>query len=124
MLMLLLAETSRNGMPSSSASAWPCSVETARLSSQSHLLPIRILLTPSVACCSTLANQVRISVRGMVSYTMSNLVSPALRSILLCCAGTGLPPPPAPLFPTHPCILGGREIKRTIERPLVRHVVH
>lgn len=61
MLMLLLAETSRNGMPSSSASACPCSTETARFSSQSHLLPIRILLTPSVACCSTFANQVRMS---------------------------------------------------------------
>src|SRR3569833_121506 len=61
MLMLLLAETSRKGMPSSSASAWPRSVDTARFSSQSHLLPIRILFTPSVACCSTLENQVRMS---------------------------------------------------------------
>lgn len=62
MLMLLLAETSRKGMPSSSASCWPLSVETTRFSSQSHLLPMRILLTPSVACCSTFANQVRMSV--------------------------------------------------------------
>lgn len=30
-------------------------------SSQSHLLPIRILLTPSVACCSTFECQVRMS---------------------------------------------------------------
>ena len=51
-------------MPSSSASCWPRSVETARFSSQSHLLPIRILFTPSVACCSTLENQVRMSVGG------------------------------------------------------------
>src|SRR6185295_12108971 len=63
MFLLVFAETSRNGMPSSSARAWPCSVDTARFSSQSHLFPIRILLTPSVACCSTLANQVRISER-------------------------------------------------------------
>ena len=61
MLMLLLAETSRKEMPSSSARAWPFSWETTRLSSQSHLLPIRILLTPSVACCSTFSNQVRMS---------------------------------------------------------------
>ena len=60
--MLLFAETSRKGIPSSSARAWPCSVETARLSSQSHLLPMRILLTPSEACCSTLENQVLMSV--------------------------------------------------------------
>jgi hypothetical protein len=59
--MLLFADTSKKGMPSSSASAWPRSVEMARFSSQSHLLPMRILLTPSVACCSTLENQVRIS---------------------------------------------------------------
>ena len=49
------------GMPSSSASCWPRSTETARFSSQSHLLPIKILFTPSVACCSTLENQVRMS---------------------------------------------------------------
>jgi hypothetical protein len=61
-LMFDLALTSMKGMPSSLASAWPCSVETARFSSQSHLLPMRILLTPSVACCSTLENQVRMSV--------------------------------------------------------------
>lgn len=67
MLMLLLAETSRKGMPSSLARASPCSVETARFSSQSHLLPIRILLTPSVACCSTFANQVRMSVQKFCS---------------------------------------------------------
>jgi hypothetical protein len=60
--MLLFAETSRKGMPSSSARAWPRSVLTARFSSQSHLLPMRILLTPSVACCSTLENQVRMSI--------------------------------------------------------------
>jgi hypothetical protein len=62
MLIFDFADTSRNGMPSSSASAWPCSVETARFSSQSHLLPMRILLTPSEACCSTLENHVRMSV--------------------------------------------------------------
>ena len=59
---LTLAEVSMNLMPSSSASCCPRSVETARFSSQSHLLPIRILLTPSVACCSTLENHVRMSV--------------------------------------------------------------
>lgn len=64
-LMLDLALTSRKGMPSSSARAWPFSVDTTRLSSQSHLLPIRILLTPSVACCSTLENQVRMSAQGL-----------------------------------------------------------
>lgn len=53
-------------MPSSSASCWPRSVETARFSSQSHLLPIRIFLTPSVACCSTFENHVRISVKLFV----------------------------------------------------------
>jgi len=66
-LMFDLAETSMKGMPSSLARAWPCSVETARFSSQSHLLPIRILLTPSVACCSTLENHVRMSVASHVS---------------------------------------------------------
>jgi hypothetical protein len=66
--MLLLAETSRKGMPSSSARAWPCSVDTARFSSQSHLLPMRILLTPSVACCSTLENHVRMSSGLSVVY--------------------------------------------------------
>lgn len=59
--MLLFAETSKNGIPSSSASCCPLSVETARFSSQSHLLPIKILLTPSVACCSTFENHVRMS---------------------------------------------------------------
>ncbi len=59
--MLLFAETSMKGIPSSSASCWPRSTEIARFSSQSHLLPISILLTPSVACCSTLENQVRMS---------------------------------------------------------------
>lgn len=34
------------------------------LSLQSHLLPMRILLTPSDACCSTLACHVRMSERG------------------------------------------------------------
>ena len=52
----------------SSARAWPCSVETARFSSQSHLLPMRILFTPSVACCSTLENQVRMSVNDVSTY--------------------------------------------------------
>lgn len=53
------------GMPSSSARAWPWAVLTARFSSQSHLLPMRILFTPSLACCSTLENQVRMSVLGV-----------------------------------------------------------
>lgn len=61
-LMFDFADTSMKGMPSSSARAWPWAVETARFSSQSHLLPIRILLTPSLACCSTFENQVRMSV--------------------------------------------------------------
>jgi len=61
-LMFDFADTSMKGMPSSSARAWPWAVETARFSSQSHLLPMRILLTPSEACCSTFENQVRMSV--------------------------------------------------------------
>lgn len=67
MLILFLADTSRNGMPSSSASCWPCSVDTALFSSQSHLFPMSILWTPSLACCSTLLNQVRISVNSLIS---------------------------------------------------------
>lgn len=53
-----------NLMPSSAASSRPCSSVTARLSDQSHLLPIRILFTPSEACCSMFACQVRMSAAG------------------------------------------------------------
>lgn len=70
--MLDFAETSRKGIPSSSASCWPRSVETTRLSSQSHLFPIRILFTPSVACCSTLENQVLMSKDQWVNQLSQN----------------------------------------------------
>jgi len=66
-LMFDFAEVSMNGMPSSWASALPCSSETTRFSVQSHLFPIRILWTPSVACCSTFWNHVRISAGKRVS---------------------------------------------------------
>lgn len=56
-----LALVSRNRKPNSSASSLPCSSVTARFSSQSHLLPMRILLTPADACCSICACQVRTS---------------------------------------------------------------
>ena len=59
---LTFAEVSMNLMPSSSASALPCSSVTARLSVQSDLLPMRILLTPSEACCSMFACHVLMSV--------------------------------------------------------------
>ena len=60
-LMLDFADVSMNGIPSSWARALPCSSETTRFSDQSHLFPMRILWTPSVACCSTFWNHVRIS---------------------------------------------------------------
>ena len=50
-----------NVIPSSLARALPCSSVTALLSVQSNLLPMRILFTPSDACCSILECQVRIS---------------------------------------------------------------
>src|SRR5690349_14444688 len=93
MLMLLLAETSRNGMPSSSARAWPCSVETTRFSSQSHLLPIRILLTPSVACCSTFWNQVRMSVKKLVQGFVGGVCG--FKSVGACLLGQGRWPKPS-----------------------------
>ena len=55
------ADVSMKRMLSSSASSRPCSSVTARLSVQSDLLPIRILLTPSEACCSMFECQVRMS---------------------------------------------------------------
>ena len=58
---LIFADVSMKRMPSSSASSQPCSSVTARLSVQSDLLPIRILLTPSEACCSMFECQVRMS---------------------------------------------------------------
>jgi len=58
---LTLADVSMKRMPSSSASSRPCSSVTARLSIQSDLLPIRILLTPSEACCSMFECQVWMS---------------------------------------------------------------
>jgi len=61
------ALVSRNLNPNSSASARPWSSETARFSSQSHLLPIRILLTPEEACCSMLECQVRMSASASAS---------------------------------------------------------
>lgn len=62
MLMLDLADTSRKGIPSSSARACACSVETTRFSCcMSHLFPIRILLTPLGACSSTFEYHARIS---------------------------------------------------------------
>ena len=64
--MFDFAEVSMNGTPSSCASALPCSSETTRFSVQSHLFPMRILWTPSVACCSTFWNHVRMSARTYV----------------------------------------------------------
>jgi hypothetical protein len=58
---LTFAEVSMNLTPSSAASSRPCSSVTARLSVQSHLFPIRILLTPSEACCSMFECHVRMS---------------------------------------------------------------
>mmetsp|Transcript_7998 Transcript_7998/g.32892 ORF Transcript_7998/g.32892 Transcript_7998/m.32892 type:complete len:206 (+) Transcript_7998:252-869(+) len=51
-LVLAFALVSKNGMPNSFASASPCSVEITRFSSASDLFPTKILLTPSLACCS------------------------------------------------------------------------
>ena len=56
-----LADVSINLMPSSRARSRPSSSGTARLSVQSDLLPMRILFTPSEACCSMLACHVRMS---------------------------------------------------------------
>ena len=56
------ADVSMNLIPSSLASSRPCSSVTARFSVQSDLFPMRILLTPSDACCSMLACQVRMSI--------------------------------------------------------------
>ena len=92
-LMFDFAETSMKGMPSSSARAWPWAVLTTRFSSQSHLFPIRILLTPSLACCSTFENQV-----GMSAKT---------RRLARGKRGRGK----------------SHGVKRTIEALLVRHVV-
>ena len=58
---LIFAEVSINLMPSSLASSRPCSSVTARFSVQSDLLPMRILFTPSDACCSIFACHVRMS---------------------------------------------------------------
>src|SRR6266404_6165322 len=58
---LIFADVSMNLTPSSSASSRPWSSETALLSAQSDLLPMRILFTPSEACCSMFACQVRMS---------------------------------------------------------------
>jgi len=60
-LIFAFAEVSMNGIPNSFAKARPCSSDTTRFSLQSHLFPISILWTPSVACCSTFWNQVRMS---------------------------------------------------------------
>jgi hypothetical protein len=57
----ILADVSMNLIPSSFASSRPCSSVTAFLSVQSDLLPMSILFTPSDACCSMFACQVRIS---------------------------------------------------------------
>lgn len=103
-------------MPSSSASCWPFSVETTRFSSQSHLLPMRILLTPSVACCSTFANQVRMSVKGSCQPSHAWGVSTGscgergcgvIRRAELRCRST----------------VGKGEREHTVKRPLVRDVV-
>ena len=67
---LIFAEVSINLMPSSFASSRPCSSVTAFLSVQSDLLPMRILLTPSEACCSMLACQTRISDKVNIKMTV------------------------------------------------------
>jgi hypothetical protein len=60
--MLDLALVSMNLTPNSSASACPWSLLITFFSSMSHLLPTRILLTPSLACCSMFRIQFRMSV--------------------------------------------------------------
>lgn len=57
------ALVSKNLNPNSSARRRPSSSDTARCSSISHLFPIRILLTPSEACCSMFECHVRMSER-------------------------------------------------------------
>ena len=59
---LIFAEVSKNRSPNSSANCFPSSRLTTRFSSQSHLLPMRILLTPGEACCSMFECHVRISI--------------------------------------------------------------
>ena len=59
---LTLADVSMNWIPSSWANSLPCCSVMTRLSFQSDLFPIKILFTPSEACCSMLECHVRISV--------------------------------------------------------------
>jgi len=58
---LTFADVSMNWMPSSWANSLPCCSVMTLLSFQSDLFPIRILFTPSEACCSMLECHVRIS---------------------------------------------------------------
>ena len=48
-LMFLIADVSKNYIPYYSAAYFPSSLVTYLLDSSSHLFPIRILLTPSLA---------------------------------------------------------------------------
>ena len=59
---LTLADVSMNWIPSSWASSLPCCSVMTLLSFQSDLFPIRILFTPSEACCSMLECHVRMSI--------------------------------------------------------------
>lgn len=67
-IILPFAEVSMNGRLYSSASLRPSSVLITFLSNISHLLPSRILFTPSLACCSMFFIQWRISKRGMSTF--------------------------------------------------------
>jgi hypothetical protein len=69
-----------NFIPSSSASWRPCSSVTTRLSVQSDLFPISILLTPSAACCSMFECQLRISEPSIVKYFYNlKIVRPTIK---------------------------------------------
>jgi hypothetical protein len=52
-------------------------------SSQSHLLPIRILLTPSEACCSMLACHVRMSVIAVLGVRGKARVGRTVKAALV-----------------------------------------
>lgn len=82
------ALVSINRIPSSSANARPCSWDICRFSFQSDLLPIRILFTPSDACCSIFACQARISEHGIRSSVIYSVTRREMRltieGLLIC----------------------------------------
>eukprot|EP00982_Pelagococcus_subviridis_P014053 31303-Pelagococcus_subviridis.AAC.32 len=63
------ALVSKNGIPNSSASAFPRACEITRLSSMSHLFPTKILFTFSDACCSMFRIQFRTLLNDVSSVT-------------------------------------------------------